>query len=63
VTSAVEHSAVLNATAYGATDVVQVPVDRTGRVEVEAFADAVRAYGTAIACRALYRTSRRSWGR
>jgi cysteine desulfurase len=50
VTSAVEHSAVLNATAYGATDVVQVPVDTAGRVDLDAFVGAVQSYGTAIAC-------------
>lgn len=50
VTSAVEHSAVLNATAHGATDVVHVPVDVAGRVDVDAFVRAVRAGGVALAC-------------
>jgi cysteine desulfurase len=50
VISAVEHSAVMNATAHGATDVTQVPVDAAGRVDLDQFVAAVQSYGTAIAC-------------
>jgi len=53
VHSAVEHSAVLHATqwleARGGTS-VSVPVDATARVDPEAFADAVRGDGVAVAC-------------
>jgi cysteine desulfurase len=50
VTSEVEHSAVLNATAHAAGQVVSVPVDRFGRVDAEDFAAAIRAPGVALAC-------------
>jgi cysteine desulfurase len=53
VHSAVEHSAVLHAaswlTARGGT-AVSVGVDRTGRVSVEEFTDALTASGVAVAC-------------
>lgn len=48
VHSAVEHSAVLHAAAV-AGDPVEVGVDRLGRVDVDAFARAVAAPGTALA--------------
>ena len=53
VHSAVEHSAVLHAARWleerGGTS-VSVPVDETGRVDPDAFADAVRGEGVAVAC-------------
>lgn len=59
VVSAVEHSAVLHAaelhsakghSAKGHDTVTTVGVDHLGRVDVEAFASALRAPGTALAC-------------
>ncbi len=53
VHSAVEHSAVLDAAqqrvAEGTGDAVAVPVDRLGRVDLDAFAAAVRAPGVGLA--------------
>jgi cysteine desulfurase len=52
VVSAVEHSSVLNAAAWAATEqgsVHEVAVDRYGRVDVTAFAAAVRSGGVAVA--------------
>ncbi|WP_212829097.1 aminotransferase class V-fold PLP-dependent enzyme [Catellatospora sp. TT07R-123] len=53
VRSAIEHSAVLHAgqrhTAAGGTE-VEVPVDRLGRVDLDAWRAAVAAPGTALAC-------------
>lgn len=48
VHSAVEHSAVLQACATAAP--VEVPVDRLGRVDVDAFTAAAAEPGTALAC-------------
>jgi cysteine desulfurase len=45
--SAIEHSAVLHAAAAGPT--APVPVDRLGRVDVDAFTTAVRGPGVAVA--------------
>ncbi len=52
VVSAVEHSAVLHAARHGviADQVIAVGVDRTGRVDADAFAQAVRGDGVALAC-------------
>jgi cysteine desulfurase len=47
--SAVEHSAVLHAAAYGGTP-VPVGVDRSGRVDVESFLAQLRSPGVALAC-------------
>jgi cysteine desulfurase len=48
VHSAVEHSAVLQSCATA--EAVEVPVDRLGRVDADAFAAAVAQPGTALAC-------------
>lgn len=48
VTSAVDHSAVLAAAATG--EHVRVPVDRTGRIALDAWAETVRRPGVACAC-------------
>jgi cysteine desulfurase len=51
VASAVEHSSVLHAVASGAdAEVDLVPVDRAGRVDVDAFGTAVARPGVALAC-------------
>ena len=49
VHSAVEHSCVLHAVAFADGPATSVPVDRLGRVDVEAFAGALRP-DTALAC-------------
>ncbi|WP_431895240.1 cysteine desulfurase family protein [Micromonospora haikouensis] len=52
VHSAIEHSAVLHAAQRHVADggsAVSVPVDRLGRLDLDAFADAVRAPGVALA--------------
>ncbi|MFC5940786.1 aminotransferase class V-fold PLP-dependent enzyme, partial [Micromonospora harpali] len=52
VHSAIEHSAVLHAAqrhVAGGGSAVSVPVDRLGRLDLDAFADAVRAPGVALA--------------
>lgn len=50
VASAVEHSSVLHAAAFAGEAPVLVPVDRLGRVDVEAFAAAVSGDGVGLAC-------------
>ena len=47
--SAVEHSAVLHAAAHGGT-AGPIPVDRSGRVDVEAFATELRSPGVVLGC-------------
>ena len=49
VHSAVEHSCVLHAVAFAAGPATSVPVDRLGRVDVDAYAEALRP-DTALAC-------------
>jgi cysteine desulfurase len=49
VHSAVEHSCVLHAVGFGDGEATAAPVDRLGRVDVEAFAAALRP-DTALAC-------------
>jgi cysteine desulfurase len=49
VVSAVEHSSILHAAREGAGEVTTVPVDRTGRVDPDAFVAALRP-DTALAC-------------
>lgn len=49
VTSSVEHSAVL-AAAAAVGDAVQVPVDRLGRLDLDAWTEAVGRPGVALAC-------------
>ena len=49
VHSAVEHSCVLHAVAFSGAPATEVPVDRLGRVDVDAYARALRP-DTALAC-------------